>query len=174
MTKSIDPSKQKFKYFRKAGDPQPVDLELEDSLRKKNDFPYVKLTRCLLASLACTKFNSELNKARTFGTSSNQYKVPLRGKLNVKSKLMFVDDTVSSETIIKNAPWVINPLSGKYVAWQFLMSLLILYAMTFMPYGLVFMGDDTTKDLAETIMNMLFIVDIVVNFFTAIIDEDDK
>lgn len=151
-----------------------MDLELEDSLRKKNDFPYVKLTRCLLASLACTKFNSELNKARTFGTSSNQYKVPLRGKLNVKSKLMFVDDTVSSETIIKNAPWVINPLSGKYIAWQFLMSLLILYAMTFMPYGLVFMGDDTTKDLAETIMNMLFIVDIVVNFFTAIIDEDDK
>lgn len=87
---------------------------------------------------------------------------------------MFVDDTVSSETIIKNAKWVIDPLSGKYIAWQFLMSLLILYAMTFMPYGLVFMGDDAAKDLAETIMNMLFIVDIFVNFFTAIIDEEDK
>jgi hypothetical protein len=147
---------------------------LEDSNRKKNDFPYVKLTRCLLASLACTKFNTELQKSRTFGTSSNQYKIPLRGKLNVKSKLMFVDDTIPNDVIISNAPWIINPLSGKYIAWQFLMSLLILYAITFMPYGLVFMGDDSTKDSAETMMNLFFLIDIIINFFTAILDGDSK
>ena len=60
-----------------------------------------------------------------------------------------------------------------YIIWNIIMSLLIIYAMTFMPYGIVFMGDNDTKESIENYMNIFFVADIFVNFLTAYYDEED-
>lgn len=165
-----------YKYFKKPGQTPPLlgstVNELQHGLNKKNDSAYSKLVRCLLVANSCVKFEKELKKSRLYGTSSNQYKIALRGKTNVKNKLLWVDDTVKPEDILKSAPWIINPLSVKFFSWNIVMGGLIIYAMTYMPYGLIYAEEDPNRELAENLMNILFGADIIVNFFTGVILDD--
>ena len=62
----------------------------------------------------------------------------------------------------------INPMGYTTAAWNILMFFLILYCVTFMPYGMVFHGENEGKEMAEEIMNIFFGIDIIVNFLTPI------
>lgn len=129
----------------------------------------------MLASRSCMYSVSEgILQCRKYGTSGNQYKIPLRGKQNVKDKLLWKFKEISIKEIIGKEKYLISPLGIGYVLWSLLMALLIIYAMTFMPYGLVFMGDNNDKELAENLMNIFFVIDIFVNFFTAYFDDDGQ
>lgn len=163
-----------YKYFKKKGDQNTNSEPIRSPSKKTNATAYRKLSRCLLAAHACTQFQTELWKVRKYGTSSNQYKIPLRGKKNVKEKLLWEYKEISAQEIIKKEKYLISPFGIPYLAWNFFMALLILYAMTFMPYGLVFMGDDNSKELAENLMNIFFVIDIFVNFFSAYFDDDGQ
>ena len=162
-----------YRYFKKPGQTSPVEPHRSPQ-KKSKDSAYKKITRCLLTAHACTMFQSELWNMRKYGTSNNQYKIPLRGKKNVKEKLLWEHKEVLAQEIIDKERFLISPLKLPYLIWNAFMALLIMYAMTFMPYGLVFMGDDYTKELIENLMNIFFVIDIFVNFFSAYFDEDGQ
>lgn len=163
-----------YKYFKPRGQEDTLLAEPVVNSKKTNDPTYLKFVRCMLAAHSCVKFNRELNKMRLYGTSLNQYKIALRGKKNVKAKLLWIDDTLTPEQIIANTKYVINPFGYKYLIWNLIMSLLIIYAMTYMPYGLVFVNNSPTKEAIEDYMNIFFVIDIFVNFFTVIFDEEGQ
>ena len=165
-----------FKYFKKLGPTINSWIKNQgiSTNSKKVVAPYSKLVRCLLAAHSCTKFQNELRKCRMYGSTNGAYKIVLQGKQNVKSKLIWVDNTVKPDQILKEAKWIISPLSVKFLCWSLLITLLIIYAMTFMPYGLIFLQENPTRDLVENIMNLFFIADIIVNFFTGIIEGDER
>jgi len=166
------PSVHRFKYFKKPG--ESAEGGIEHHVKKNNDGTYIKTARCLLVALACTKFNSNLEKARLYGTSLNQYKIAFRGKKHVKEKLLWVNDEIPVQEILKTAKWIVNPMGKKYICWNLVMALLIIYTITFMPYGMVFMNDDPKVSTMESYMNIFFGIDIFVNFCTAIFDEEGK
>lgn len=169
---------QKYKYFRRIWEEQTLSKEenINKLLLKKSKLrsTYTKLTNCLLSAMACVKLQRELEHARIYGTSLNQYKVGLRGKRNVKNALFFVDNKPSVYELVKSQKWVINPLSYYYVAWQAIQVSMIIYSMTFMPYAMVFYPDNVNIEHAELVMNVVFFCDVLATFFVPVIDSEDR
>jgi hypothetical protein len=161
-----------FKYF---GDPKRGGKRsLSWKKKKENTGSYTKLSRCLLAAYAATKFNRKLDAQRKLGVNKDIYKAHLQGKKNVRANLLWKSSKQTVREIIKQQKWLINPFGVFFVLWNSLQAILILYAITFMPFGLIFMADNDTRENIESIMNYFFIVDIVINFFTAIAREDES
>jgi len=128
------------------------------------DNPYVKIKRCLNTALYCTKMSNIAEKIRLLGTSSIHYSPIFKNRQYILSKLK--EDKVSKQVV--KLPWyIINPESKFYMAWTMVGFIFILYAITYMPYGLIFVESDFVNAL-EDYMNYYFMVDVVVNFITAI------
>lgn len=102
-------------------------------------------------------------KVRVYGTSCLQYDLTFKNREYVMKRLQgFV---VTSEPPAK--PWyVVHPENKAYLCWTLVGFLFVVYAVTLMPYFMIFYEIQAISRL-ENLMGYYFLVDIVVNFFTA-------
>jgi hypothetical protein len=77
--------------------------------------------------------------------------------------------------VIKKAcPFIIMPHDKFKVFWNIVIITLLAYTATYMPYTICFFDDNPTGFLNvwENMVNILFFLDIIVNFCSAIEQED--
>lgn len=67
-------------------------------------------------------------------------------------------------------------LDSKFkTVWNIIIILLLAYTATLVPYKVAFIDDSTLADtIIDTTVDILFIMDIFVNFFSAIEDSEGK
>lgn len=145
-------------------------------LREIRTTPRIKLIRCFYTVLAVVKLTNILEQVKLYGTSTNLYKIAFRQRKAVKKALfpIPVRPTFNNKKKETLPCYLIHPNSLCLAIWNLLMSLLIFYAISFMPYGMVFMPDNKKKETFENYMNYLFIIDILVNFFTAYYNKEGE
>ena len=110
------------------------------------------------------KVNLEVRK---FGTSLLQYNPLFKNRDYVRRRLKVEKVKVEAVTLPR---FMFHPENGWYVAWTLVGFFLIIYAVSFMPYGMLFYGDHKTINAFEDWMNVYFMLDIFVNFNVAIDD----
>ena len=107
-------------------------------------------------------------QVRLYGTSSVQYSPVFKSKSYIRTKLK----VESSKPPEPDLPFYkIHPNNKWLILWTFVGFLMIMYCITFMPYGMVFV-DSKGVDMFEDLMNYYFIADILVNFLTLYYDPD--
>ena len=73
----------------------------------------------------------------------------------------------------KRKPFIIYPDSSIKSYWNLVLTVLLLYTASYMPYGISFTDDmDNRLVVFEICVDFLFIIDVFMNFFTAY--EDNK
>lgn len=71
--------------------------------------------------------------------------------------------------------WIIYPDDSLKVSWDFLMLLLIIYSITFVPYKVAFWESETDfSSGVDLTIDTLFFIDIIVTFFSAYIDSEGQ
>jgi hypothetical protein len=102
--------------------------------------------------IACNIFDSCIQNIKKFGTSTNLFNMMFKNKKSVK-KALYPNNKVEKarHVVLDIPPYVINPNSDFALIWNIWTLLLILYCITFMPYGMVFLPDDLAKEIFEDI-----------------------
>lgn len=138
--------------------------------RRKTDSDacsYVKIKRCLHAALFITKMSKKSEYIRTYGTSCLHYNPIFKNRQYILARLRgekFIPPTI-------RLPWyIIDPNNRLLIAWNLVGFVLVIYAISFMPYLMVFVAEPWV-DQMEEYMTYYFMVDIVVNFTTAYFDK---
>jgi hypothetical protein len=128
--------------------------------------PKQKFVRCVHAAIFVVKLRTILEQVKIFGTTSNLFNLTFRPPDNVYKSLKppLADQEKIDPVKLHLKRWQINPMGYATAAWNILMFFLIIYCVTFMPYGMVFHSDNADREMAEEIMNIFFGIDIVVNF----------
>jgi hypothetical protein len=138
--------------------------------------PKRKFVRCVNAAIFVVKLKTILEQVKIFGTTSNLFNLTFRPPDKVYKSLKPPSADQEKKDPIK--PFLkrcqINPMGYGTAVWNILMFFLIIYCVTFMPYGMVFFPDSTDKEMAEEIMNIFFGIDIFVNFLTPILMPDGE
>ncbi len=142
----------------------PPGLQVHNKrLTIESEFPYLKVKRCLNAALFCTKMARISEKVRVYGTSCLQYDLLFKNREFVMKKLKGY--VVASD--LPKKPWyVVHPENKFFLAWTLIGFLFVVYAVTLMPYFMIFYDIQAINRL-ESFMGYYFLVDIAVNFFTA-------
>lgn len=103
-----------------------------------------------------------------FGTRSD--KKPQQPQIVIEDEHEHDQYQIGDAELIKNKRkrCIIYPDSSIKSYWNLVLTLLLLYTASYMPYGISFV-DTTYYDLVvfEVCVDMLFIVDVFLNFFTA-------
>jgi CRP-like cAMP-binding protein len=135
---------------------------------KSMDFasPRQKFVRCVHAAIFVVKLRTILEQVKIFGTTSNLFNLTFRPPDNVYKSLKppLADQEKIDPVKLHLKRWQINPMGYTTAVWNILMFFLIIYCVTFMPYGMVFHSENTDREMAEEIMNIFFGIDIFVNF----------
>lgn len=76
-------------------------------------------------------------------------------------------------SVIGEDLWMIHPFSNFHIVWDIMVSLLILLTVITMPLSMGW--DELNKDffVMNLIVDLLFLADVVKNFCTGIVDEND-
>jgi hypothetical protein len=128
---------------------------------------FVKIKRCLNAALFCVKMDRVNLEVRKFGTSQLQYNLLFKNREYVRTRVKALQVKVEAVVLPR---FLFHPENGWYVAWTIIGFFLIIYAVSFMPYGMLFYPDDPSINSFEDWMNVYFIIDILVNFNVAVDD----
>lgn len=138
---------------------------------QSNPGSLAKIQRVLNVGLFCVKMEKINEGIRKHGTSSLLYNPVFKSRWYIRNKLkrdLIVED------VVEVPRFMFHPEHKLFIVWSLIGFVLILYAVTFMPYGMLFMSDNVFIDRMETYMNFYFIADIFVNFNTALIDKENK
>lgn len=149
---------------------KPPMNSIKGAIIKQEFDAKAKLRKGLIAVYGFVKFKNIMERTRTFGTSKLMYDISFRERSNVKKALF---ERVPKKDR-KPTTWMLLPTSKFSIFWNFVIGILILYTITFMPYGMLFYPDNELKIQLESYMNIIFIMDIIVNFTTCIIDHEDN
>lgn len=137
----------------------------------KKKHTYTKLKSCLHTALFCVQATKKIEEIRLFGTTSVQYNLLFKSKEFVKEKLK---PTNLVQKVEFNIPWYMFNPNGKFIlGWNLIGLVFTLYAVTFMPYAMVF-SESKGIELFENIMNFFFLADVLVNLLTAICKSDEE
>lgn len=138
--------------------------------------PKRKFVRCVHAAIFVVKLKTILEQVKIFGTTSNLFNLTFRPPDSVYKSLKppSADQEKKDPIKLYLKRWQINPMGYTTAAWNILMFFLIIYCVTFMPYGMVFYPESEDKEMAEEIMNIFFGIDIIVNFLTPIYKPDGE
>lgn len=91
------------------------------------------------------------------------------------AKLSKVYDSLSDEEIEQSFDFLIHPESKLKEAWDFLILLVTLYTITFVPYNMAFLDLDTLQLLIiDLFCDVVYILDLIFQFFIPIQDYDEK
>ena len=148
-------------------------LKLDAATRKGNKIadqfifahPLIKLKRCLHTALFCIKMDRINHEVRSFGSSKIQFSILFKNRLYVRNRLKQLEDGSNKPQFPK---WIFNPENKYSILWTMAGFIFILYAITFMPYGMLFYSEVAAIDSFENYMNIYFMLDILVNFNTAV------
>ncbi len=127
----------------------------------------MKIKRCLNAALFCVKMDRVNLEVRKQGTSLLQYNLLFKNRDYVRRRLKPEQHKVEAVVLPR---FLFHPENGWYVAWTLVGFFLIIYAVSFMPYGMLFYPENKSINAFEDWMNVYFILDIFVNFNVAIDD----
>jgi hypothetical protein len=130
----------------------------------------VKVKRCLNTALFCVKMDRLNLEVRNFGTSSLQYNTLFKNRDYVRRRLKA--DTVKVEAVVLPR-FLFHPENPWYVVWTLAGFLLIIYAVSFMPFGMLFYSESKEISTFEDWMNVYFMIDIFVNFNVALDDSNN-
>lgn len=106
---------------------------------------------------------------RLYGTSCIQYDPIFKSKKYIKKGL---SKEVTHEEDFELPKYMFHPEHKLSIIWTMLGFILLIYTITFMPYGMLFYSDNKALDNFEMFMNFFFIVDILVIFNTAMFESD--
>lgn len=129
-----------------------------------------KLRRVFLAIKAVLKFWKILDHIKQYGTSSNLYNIAFRNRASVKASIFPIAKNPTSTVVSKGQTrFIIDPNGTFTLIWNILLFLFVFYAISVMPYLAVFQNDSNPyQDFFENSIDVCFIIDIFINFFTAI------
>jgi hypothetical protein len=71
-------------------------------------------------------------------------------------------------------PWVFSKDSKFRKCWSFIIFILIVYSITVSPVKIAFNEETTTVNYLDLVVDCLFILDVILNFFTPFKDEDNN
>ena len=128
---------------------------------------YLKIKRCLNTGLFLTRMQRIGENVRLYGTSCTLYNLNYRPKIAVKHNLVPPKE-IPPPVIV---PWyIINPSTKLYFYWRIFQSLLILYAISLLPYSMVFINS-TSLHTFELVINFFFFFEFFIGFLTAYVDD---
>lgn len=136
---------------------------------KPTESTYKKRRRVILAILAVVKFWRILEHIKQYGTSSNLYNIAFRSRKSVKKSIFPIAKGSSQVKIKAKLVFLFHPNSTFLLFWNILLLFFVFYALSFMPYLTVFQqNDDPVQNGFENFMDVCFLIDLIINFFTAI------
>jgi hypothetical protein len=129
-----------------------------------------KLRRVFLAIKAVLKFWKILDHIKQYGTSSNLYNIAFRNRASVKASIFPISKNPTTTVVRKGqSRCVIDPGSTFTLIWNIILFVFVFYAISVMPYLAVFQTTSNPyQDWFENAIDICFMVDIGINFFTAI------
>ena len=93
-------------------------------------------------------------------------------------KIEKIYDTNSEDEDSENeidTNWVIMPENAYKSIWNLLISYIIIYCSIFGPYQFAFINKENKTDkIIEILFEIIFTIDIILNFFSAFIDKEDN
>ena len=110
-------------------------------------------------------------RLRNYGTSSLLYSLIFKNRTYVRGRLHSLYSQ-TKEKVEVLPPLLVHPNGPFFVVWTFLTILFIVYAVTALPYTMIFI-DNKYIDIFEDSMNYFFIADCVLNFFVAYYDDQN-
>lgn len=129
------------------------------------------LKKYIILVYCCTKFLKISKKLKLYGTSSINLNLNYRNK-NFILKAITINKLKSIKEEMKKIDNLVNPQNKFFTYWNLLMLIFIIYSIILMPYFMVFEADNIIVNNCELIMNIFFLIDIVINFNTAVIENN--
>lgn len=116
------------------------------------------------------KFWKILDHIKQYGTSSNLYNIAFRNRASVKASIFPIAKNPTTTVVSKGqSRFIIDPNGTFTLIWNIVLFLFVFYAISVMPYLAVFQNDSNPyQDFFENSIDVCFIIDIFINFFTAI------
>ena len=149
--------------FSNSVNGRPFDLKNKELMKR-----FIKVRWVILA---VAKFWRILEHIKLYGTSSNLYNIAFKNREFVKKSIFPIAKTSNQNTGPVRLFCLFHPQSIYLAIWNLLLFLFVIYAMSFMPYFSVFLinGNDFLNNF-ENSMDACFMVDLIINFFTAFYD----
>jgi CRP-like cAMP-binding protein len=155
---NADEKIQKFEKFEKNGKNGKFE-EKNENFHKINETPFL------------TPNSPNLHNFKSFSTTR------LNNMFNGRNltKLSKVYDSLSDEELEQSFDFLIHPESKIKEAWDFLILLVTLYTITFVPYNMAYLDLDTLSLLIiDLFCDVIYILDLIFQFFIPIQDYDEK
>lgn len=128
-----------------------------------------KRRRVMFAIIAVVKFWRILEHIKQYGTSSNLYNIAFRSRKSVKKSIFPIAKHSSAVKVKTSLFCLFHPNSTILSIWNLLLFVFVIYALSIMPYLTVFIQTENVwQDAFEDFMDICFILDVLINFFTAI------
>lgn len=145
------------------------------SFTKPTEPAIKRLRRAFLAIRALVRFWKILENIKQYGTSSNLYNIAFRSRKSVKKSIFPIAKSQNHVKVKVKMFMLIRHNSPFLIVWNIVLFLFVLYALILMPYLSVFSSDTNPYQLIfETMMDVCFIVDVILNFFTTIVNSKDE
>lgn len=100
---------------------------------------------------------------------------------DMSRKLIKVEKICDSDTedegsdTEKDVTWILLPDNPFKRSFDVLIALIIIYSSIVLPYKIAFVDNDIPSDVVvDNIFNAIMVIDIILNFFTAYVDNDDN
>ena len=138
--------------------------------------PKRRLKRVFIGVMTGVKIKRRIDELKLYGTQTVLFDIGFKKKRAIR-KALFPKPAVYGLKKLRylKVPWyIINPDSTGLLVWNWILIMIILYAMTVMPYTTAFKINSYAMSSLESAMDILFLIDVVVNFFTAYQDKDGE
>jgi hypothetical protein len=135
----------------------------------KNVPAYAKIRRVLNCAYFCVQMEKVNQDIRLYGTSCIQYDPIFKSKLYIKRGLA---KNSTNEEQFDMPKYMFHPEHKLSIAWTMFGLILLIYIITFMPYGMLYYDSSMQVFYFELIMNFYFILDIFVIFNMAMYDSN--
>ena len=134
-----------------------------------------KRKRVMLAVHAVVKFWRILDHIKQYGTSSNLYNIAFRSRKSVKKSIFPIAKNSTQVKAKVTLKFLFHPNSIYLSVWNMFLFMFVIYAMSLMPYLAVFVDETNPWQSAfEDMMDVVFMADVVLNFFTAIMNSKQE
>ncbi len=138
---------------------------------RNHEPPKKKTRRVFLVVMAVIKFWRILEHIKQYGTSSNLYNIAFRSRKSVKRSIFPIAKHAIGVKVKHNMFCLFHPNSPFLAIWNIVLMAFVIYAMSAMPYLAVFLKNpDPWHEAFEDFMDICFMIDVVINFFTAYIN----
>jgi hypothetical protein len=140
----------------------------------EKESPLKRLKRIFMGVLVVVRLQARIRELKLHGTSTVMFDVAFRNNKAIR-KALFPKVIKKALRTIGNKPFlIINPDSTGLLVWNWILLGIIVYVMTFMMYTTAFKNTSKTLEMIENGMDILFIADLILNFFVPYYNEDEE